>query len=510
MKKKFSLYLISPAQKYKHYASGIGMSKLLGKKTNFTPLALPTLAALTPDHYDITIIDEEITEIPKSLPDIVGITTLSSMYERAYEIADEYRNKGIKVILGGPHVSFSPEEASAHADAIVIGEAENTWSICLNDFENQQLKPIYKSETWYEFKKQPTPRWDLIDTSKINSLGIQISRGCPYHCEFCVVSKMYGHKMRYREIDNVIQEIQLAPLKNFFIVDDNLTANKSYIKELLAKVKPLGIQWTCMASIEIAEEEVLLNEMAEAGCKFLVIGFESLNSKSITETRKAQNSVEDYVNAVNKIHRAGIFVFASFIVGFDSDTPKEFERINEFIQKSNIWNIMISILGLTPGSDLFIRMNQEGRWLNPPASLRGGMFPVMQYQNFEPIHLLESYFDFLTKIYHPEDVYYRAIRLFETSWFSKSNKKTGVSLALKIRTTFKLIFNYLIIGEPFERKVFIKLFKSFRAKKISPENLVIFLLIVKGLRLQINEIQLRLPEIKKEIIQLYKKNDTMI
>ncbi len=504
MKKQYSLYLISPIQKYKHYASGIGMSRLLGKRINITPLALPTLAALTPSHYNITLIDEEIREIPSTLPDIVGITTLSSMYERAYEIADDFRSKGIKVILGGPHVSFMQEEALMHADAIVVGEAENIWEICLKDFENHQLQGVYKADVFCKFKQQPPPRWDLIDTSKINSLGLQISRGCPFNCEFCIVSNIYGRKMRYRDIDNVIAEIASAPLKNFFIVDDNLTTNKAYMHELLIRLTPLHINWTCMASIEIAKETKLLSLMSEAGCKFIVIGFESMNSKSLNETGKEQNSVEHYIDAVNNIHRAGIFVFATFIVGFDNDTPEEFEKLYQFIQKANIWYNMISILGLTPGSDLYYRMKAENRWMNPPANLRGGMFPVMQYKHFEPLSLTEAYFSFLTKIYAPQDLMQRILPLFDTEWFSKSHQSSGISLKMKVNTSFKIIWHYLIIAKPAERRLFVQLFKRIRTKTISPENAIIFLLISKGFQIQLRDIQQRLPAIKQEIKEYYK------
>ena len=506
MEKTFTLYLISPSQKYKHYASGIGMSRLLGKKINITPLALPTLASLTPSHYNITIIDEELRKIPKQLPDIVGITTLSSMYERAYEIADDYRKKDIPVVLGGPHVSFMQEEALQHADAIVVGEAEAIWASCLKDFENNQLQKVYKSDTFCEFKQQVPPRWDLIDTSQINSLGLQISRGCPYNCEFCIVSSTYGRKMRYRDIDNVIAEIESAPLKNFFIVDDNLTTNKTYMRELLVRIKPLHINFTCMASIEIANETELLALMAEAGCKFIVVGFESLNSNSLTETGKAQNSVEQYIEAVNSIHSSGIFVFATFIIGFDNDTHEEFEKLYHFIHKANIWYNMISILGLTPGSDLYYRMKAEKRWMNPPANLRGGMFPVMHYKHFEPLALTDAYFELLNILYQPDDLWHRIIPLFDTAWFATRPQNTEVSLRMKISTSIKIIWHYLIKSSPSERILFFELIRKVRTKKVSPENVIFFLLIVKGLRIQLSEIKHQIPSIKKEISTYFENN----
>jgi radical SAM superfamily enzyme YgiQ (UPF0313 family) len=252
--RRYRLLLINPFQKYKHYATQPEMCRLMGKRTTMSPLALTTIAALTPVHYDIRIIDEEIERLPAGLSaDIVGITALTNTINRCYEIADSFRGRGVAVVLGGPYISFAVEEGLQHADSIVVGEAEGSWQRCLADFEAGGLRKTYTAEHKDEFTTAPIPRWDLIDTSKVVCIPIEVSRGCPYNCEFCLVTKMFGRRMRYRDIDNVMAEIAASPLRSILFVDDNLTVNKTYARELMRRLKPLGISWTCQASLELAK-----------------------------------------------------------------------------------------------------------------------------------------------------------------------------------------------------------------------------------------------------------------
>ncbi|HSN50363.1 MAG TPA: cobalamin-dependent protein, partial [Bacteroidales bacterium] len=244
---KYKLLLISPRQRYINYPAHPELAKIFGKKRLMIPLSLPTVAALTPDHYEIRIVDEEMEAIPANYkPDIVGITTLAATINRAFELGNQYRLKGVKVVFGGPYASFMTDDALLHADSVVIGEAEGLWERCLADFEAGKMEKLYRADVSVPYKSQKPPRWDLVNMKDIFQVAIQVSRGCPFNCEFCIVSQMFGRKMRYREIANVVDEIRSLPSKYVFFVDDNLTINKAYAKELMKAIMPLKISWGCM------------------------------------------------------------------------------------------------------------------------------------------------------------------------------------------------------------------------------------------------------------------------
>ena len=221
------------------------------------------------------------------------------------------------------------------------------------------LKSRYTADPKTDYHRPKPPRWDLIDMDKIFQVAVQITRGCPFNCDFCLVSNIFGRQMRFRDIGNVIEEIKNLPSKYVFFVDDNLTINKRYAHELIHQLKPLGISWACMASIDVADDEVLLKEMAESGCFNILIGFESLNPESLDEMHKEHNrGGEKFVEAIQKIHRAGIHINASFIVGFDNDTLAEFDRIFDFTMQTSMPNVNLHLLAAPPGSELNARLKQ--------------------------------------------------------------------------------------------------------------------------------------------------------
>ena len=227
--KKYKLLLISPKQKYLAYTAHAELAKMFGKKRLMIPLALPTVAAYTPDYYDIRIVDEETEALPDDFkPDIVGITTIAATKERAFQLGDIFMSQGVKVIMGGINASVMPDIYLEHADSVLIGEAENAWEHCLDDFEKGSLKSTYMAEPKCDYKTPKQPRWDLVNMKNIFQAAVQITRGCPFNCDFCLVSNMFGRKMRFRDIDNVIDEIKNLPTKYVFFVDDNLTINKRY------------------------------------------------------------------------------------------------------------------------------------------------------------------------------------------------------------------------------------------------------------------------------------------
>ncbi len=501
-KKKYNLLLINPKQKYKHYATQYEMGKLLGKSNVMSPLSLAIIAAYTPENYNIKIVDEELEILSyDKLPDIVGITTLAISIERAYEIADFYKSKGIPVILGGPYATYMPQEALLHANSIVVGEAEMLWEQCLIDFESKALKPLYQNFVSINFKTIKIPRWDLINTKKILSIGVQVTRGCPYKCEFCLVSKMFGNKMRFREISNVVEEIKSLPVKKVFFVDDNLTINKKYAHNLMQEIKNLGITWTCQSSIDIGFEEELLKEMEEAGCQNILIGFETLNPSSLEEANKHHNNIQNYSKAIDNIHKAGIQVYSSFVVGFDHDTLNDFDIIYNFADENNLPLAMISLLGASPGTELYARLNSENRWYGSPLEWRGGVFPVMHYKNFSQKELVEKFYLTLDKVYNYKSLRKRSLALFSKGYFTRQGMSNDTTFFFKMKTFLLILKIFLLSLDREKRMLFIDLFRLFRNKQLAVDKFVVFLLTAEGIIKHIRKLKIikdkLMPDIEK-------------
>jgi radical SAM superfamily enzyme YgiQ (UPF0313 family) len=475
-----SLFLVNPALKYKHFVAQREMSRLLGKRAFSVPLALPLLAALTPGHYRIRIIDEEMDDLPQDeKPDIVGITTLVSTIRRACEIADRYRAEGVKVVMGGTYATYMKDEVLEHADSVVLGEAEDVWASVLADFEKGDLKPLYQAERVTPFKESPVPRWDLVDTKDIMLHSVQVSRGCPYRCEFCLVSKMFGRRLRYRNLDNVLAEIDALPLKKIFFADDNITADKVYARRLAGALKGRGLSWVCQASLDVADEEELLDAMAEAGCATILIGFESVDPACLKETRKHQNKVSDYDKVIARIHERGMNVAASFIVGFDADGPEAFDRINEFSIKNNLWFTMLSPLTAAPGTDLYDRMKAEGRLLDVETDLLNGVFPSIRYNRMSAVEMFDRFFEAVEKLMDYGDARAKAMGLFRSGRFTRP-EGGGITFREKLSTSMKLLRGFLMSGDPEKRRLFQDLFKLVRRKRLTPDKAVVFMLQMAG------------------------------
>jgi radical SAM superfamily enzyme YgiQ (UPF0313 family) len=499
--KKYSLFLISPHQKFINYPAHVELAKMFGKKRLMIPLALPTVAALTPDHYDINIFDEDIEPLPvRKTPDIVGITTLAATVSRAYELADHYRAKGAKVVFGGPYASFMTEEALLHADSIVVGEAEGLWQECLKDFEKGDMKPVYETDEFTPYKSQKPPRWDLIKTRKIFQVAVQVSRGCPFNCDFCLVSKIFGRKMRYREIENVVEEIKASPSKYIFFVDDNLTINKKYAKELMKAIKPLGISWGCMSSIDVANDDELLGLMAEAGCFNILIGFESLNPASLNETNKLQNKAATiYEPAINKIHSQGIHINASFVVGFDNDTLLEFDNIFNFSMQTNLPSVNLHLLAAPPGSEIYKKYQKEGRLADCKPEFGSGHFPTLHYMNMSQIELFDHYMKTISRLYSSETIRIKAEKLFSGGAFIR--KGVDIPAYMKARLSWILFNEFVLTKDPERRKLFMLIFRLIRMKKIAIDKGFGFLLSMLSCYRQIADHKKHMDEYRKMVME---------
>jgi radical SAM superfamily enzyme YgiQ (UPF0313 family) len=498
--KKYTLFLVSPRQRYINYPAHNELARIFGKKRFMIPLALPTVAALTPGNYNIRIIDEEIESLPKGkLPDIVGITTLAATITRAYELGDRYLSKGVKVVFGGPYASFMTEEAAPHCTSIVVGEAEGLWEQCLADFEAGSMKPVYRTDQCGMYKTQKPPRWDLVDMAKIFQVGIQVSRGCPFNCDFCLVSKMFGRKMRYREISNVLEEIRSAPSKYFFFVDDNLTINKKYAKELMQAIKPLGISWGCMCSIDVANDDELLKLMADAGCFNILIGFESLNPENLDASNKLHNKQATiYEPAIRKIHAAGMHINASFVVGFDKDTLQAFDDIFDFTMRMNLPNVNLHLLAAPPGSEIFFRYKEEGRLFDCNPDLGVGHFPTLHYMNMSQIELFDKYMNTIERLYDFRNIREKAEHLFSNGAFTRQGGE--ISTYLKARLSWITFREFVISGNKDRRKLFFFILRLIRSKKIAIDKGLGFLITMLGYNRHIRDHKRNMKKYRKIVM----------
>ncbi|MFZ5563490.1 MAG: B12-binding domain-containing radical SAM protein, partial [Thermodesulfobacteriota bacterium] len=281
----------------------------------------------------------------------------------AYKIADGFRARGTKVVMGGFHVSALPEEALEHADSVVVGEAELVWRSVLADAEQHRLQPVYKADRPVDMGHVAVPCRHLLDRNMYSTgfYTIQATRGCPYNCEYCAVSAFFGRGYRTRPVAQVIEEIKTFDTKNFFFVDDNITGKSGYAKELFRALVPLKRTWGGQTSINIAKDGELLSLYAKSGGRYAFIGFESLSEQNLSRMNKSWNSPETYVQAIKKIHKKGINILGSFIFGLDDDDPGVFRRTVEFIRESRIDAAQFHILTPFPGTRLYEKMAADGR-----------------------------------------------------------------------------------------------------------------------------------------------------
>lgn len=481
--KTYKLLLLKPRQRLNHYSTQTEIARLMGKRTNSVPLALPLLAALTPAHYDIRIVDEDIAAAPKGFkPDIVGISLITSNSQNGYKLADKYRAMGAKVVLGGPYPSFSIEEGLQHADAIVVGEAENSWPRLLKDFEKDKMQTVYKNEGFVDYNTSVVPRWDLVQTNKMQSVNIQASRGCPFQCEFCLTTHLFGRQVRRRQIDDVVNEIKQLPRKNILFVDENFTINKNYAKAMCQALKPLQINWMCQSSVDVADDEELLKEMSEAGCNYIIIGFESLKTDSLQQSQKHQNKPEDYNNIIEKIQKYGIHVYASFIIGFDQDTLEDFDVFKHFIEQSSLPVFTLSLLGTTSGMELYDRLDKEGRLLKDlDKQFFVGVYPVIRYKNFDNKVLFDKFIETTDYLYSYAQIRKRTIRMLEKGYFAKEKNNRAVTVMQKIRTTFILLYTHIVSGSKEKRAFFKDIISLIKRKKVAISEAASILLMFEAI-----------------------------
>jgi len=360
-KRKYKLLLINPLSTKR---AGL----IRDQKSIYPPMSLGIIAALTPDNWDIELVDENFERFEYIKADLVGLTALTSQVTRAYEIANIYKKKNIPTVIGGIHVSMMQDEALEHANTVVVGEAESVWAKIISDFENKSLKQFYKGEL-QPLINSPQPRIDLYNPGYAFG-SIQTTRGCPMSCDFCSVHTFNGKQYRARPINEVVDEFEKIPQKNIYIVDDNFIGyskkSADRVIDICKEIIKRGIKkdWFCAASMNIADHDEVLEYAAKAGCRMIFLGIESELIDQLESANKKLNikiGTDNFSKVYSKIHKYGIAVLGAFIYGLDSDTPETISNRTNYILNSDIDAMQASILTPLPGTPLFDRMNKEGR-----------------------------------------------------------------------------------------------------------------------------------------------------
>ena len=359
------LLLINPASSHK----GLGTYRA----TAWPPLNLPYLAAVTPSHYRIEVLDENIEPIDFREADIVGITALTGSVARAYQIAQIYREHDIPTVMGGIHVSMMPEEALNYCDTVVVGEAETIWPKVLEDFESKNLQKQYHG-VWPDLESLPLPRRDILKNSYYKWGSIQTARGCPMNCTFCSVTAFNGRRFRRRPLDAIIEELEQIPQKRVLLTDDNFVGygeqDKAWTYDFFSRIIEKGIKKTFFgqASILFGEDRELVRLAARAGVKIVFIGMESVNEKTLQSYRKSINLERLHQDRLKElitcIRKAGIAVIGGFVLGSDEDDLSVFQSTLQFVNSTHIDVVQITKLTPLPGTQLWKKMDLEGRILS--------------------------------------------------------------------------------------------------------------------------------------------------
>ncbi len=359
------------------------------------PLSIVALANQTPSKHELSFWDDRLEPIPFDRPaDLVGISTETYTARRTYQIAREYRKRGAKVVIGGYHATLVPEETREHCDAIVIGEAEPVWPQLLADAEQGKLQPIYKAEKRPPLSGLRRDRSILQGKVGYSQLAlVESGRGCKFGCNFCSISAFFNQTYDYRPAAEVAAEIAATGRKLVFLVDDNVVANFDRAKELFRAIAPLKIKWIGQGTLISAKDRELLREMRNSGCEGLLIGFESLSEGTLRSMNKNFNVLpEGLGEAIGRIRDEGIKIYATFVFGYDTDTPDVFERTLEFAVEQKFFVTAFNHLQPFPGTPLYQKMAEEGRMLHERWWVQPGVRfgdVIFRPKNMAPEELLE-------------------------------------------------------------------------------------------------------------------------
>jgi len=421
-RKQRKLLLVDPYPRESPYHLGASERKAIW----FPKLSLPAIAAYTPEHWEVEVQDEAVREINLDYPaDMVGISVMTCYAPRAYQLADEFRKRGVPVVLGGVHPTYCPDEALQHCDAIVTGEAEESWPRLVDDFEAGRMQRHYKMEQFPPLDNYKPPRVDLLSEDAYMTRQCTFTtRGCHFDCEFCSVSPFNGKSTRRRPVAEVVAEIQrvkgwvceelvgrmgrssvLEALKIaakirfgiedgsiFAFVDDLHNSNRAYCRELWAALKPLNIKWGCQSTLFLGDDAEMVKLAAESGCVSVFVGLESIFEESLGETHKPFNKVKKFEEEIKMFHDHGIMVNPGIVFGFDNDDESVFERTVEFLVKNHCELAYFNVLTPLPGTPLQARYEAAGRIFDRNWAHYDGKHVTFRPTRMTPEQLQEGFY----------------------------------------------------------------------------------------------------------------------
>ena len=375
--RKLKIALISPKGPLYRHRGGIWKKSL-----RYQPLTLTTLAALVPDELgaSLELFDEGITDVPLDLDaDLVGLTVITGTARRAYELGDHFRSRGITVVLGGPHVTLIPEDAAPHADAVVVGYAEDSWPQLLRDFQQGALRSRYDQAPNLDLADRPFARRDLLPGDRYLTNNVfEATRGCIHNCDFCVVPTAWGRKPYQKPVEQVIAEIRQHGARKLIFLDLNLIADCDYARRLFTALIPLRVHWYGLATVLLADDLELLDLAGRSGCKGLLMGLESISPQNLRQSHKGFNSPEKFVRVVERLHEHGIALQGCFVFGLDHDEPDIFLKTAEFAVQARIDLPRFAIVTPFPNTGLYKRLEAEGRILTKNWELYDGQHAVFR------------------------------------------------------------------------------------------------------------------------------------
>ncbi len=396
----------------------------IGKKASSPPLGLVTVAAMLPSEWKKRLIDLNVTALKQQdleWADYVFISGMIIQRSSAQKVIARAHQAGKKIVAGGPLFTAEYQDF-AEVDHFVLNEAEITLPQFLTDLEKGEPQRVYQTDEFPDIRQTPVPLWELIDQKQYDSVGIQFSRGCPFNCDFCNITALFGHRPRTKTAEQIIAELDkiysIGWRRNIFFVDDNFIGNKKILKE---SILPALIEWRkektgCLfiteVSINLADDPELMDLMARAGFISVFVGIETPDEESLTECHKVQNKNRNLVESVKRLQHNGMQVMGGFIVGFDSDTPSIFQRQIDFIQKSGIVAAMVGLLQAPYGTELYRRLENEGRIISGMSGDNAdGLTNIIPKMDISILQ--RGYHYILKEIYSPKQFYQRVKNFLE-------------------------------------------------------------------------------------------------
>ena len=419
------IVLISPKGPLYRFKGG-----LFKKSLRYQPLTLTTLAALIPEDIDVelVLIDEGIETIPENLEaDLVAMTVITGTARRAYELSEQFQQRNIPVVLGGPHVTLVPDEAQQHANAICVGYAEETWPQLLHDFAKGEMQAIYKQRPDMSLGWDAFPKRELMNKRNFLTQAVfEATRSCMHDCEFCVAPAAWGRKQYQRPIDWIIEDIKQVGQKKIIFIDLNIISDKQYAKELFRRLIPLNIKWFGLSTVLLAHDEELKELLARSGCKGLLLGLETVSEQSLKDAKKRFNASVGYKEIIKDLHKLGISIQGCFVFGLDHDTPDVFDTTVEFAIDAGIDLPRFAILTPFPGTPIYNSMMTQGRILTHDWELYDGQHVVFQPRNMSVQELAVGHEEAWKKVYRWSSI---AKRL----WHARNFRPLAMSVNLGYR-----------------------------------------------------------------------------